>query len=116
ATDWRARSPRARNRNSLLLSAAQVRWKCVAFRTETHLFEQQRCAIMRRTAWHTAHVERQCDVGLGAERRKQIEALKDEPDVVAPNRRQVGFEEGRDVVGHHAERSRRRPKNAAEHL
>ena len=93
--DGRPRDERARDRDSLLLAAGELgrpvretlREPDLAVSSSTH----------SRSGFVSGQLEREDDVLLAREHRQQVEELEDEPDVLAPELRQLRVVETRDV-------------------
>src|SRR5579863_1149162 len=111
--DLRIARQRPRNRDSLLLPTTQVGRKTFILAAQSNLIEQLVCPSFRLRRGHSLEIEHQFDVLTRRQRGKQIESLKDESNVLQPQRRQVLLAQPDYFPARHAHASRRRSQNAA---
>ena len=95
--DRRIDRQRARDRDALALAAGQLLRQVLQAVAELHQSQQLARALVDLLARPAAQVQRQADVLEARQRRQQVEELKDEADLVAPDARQL-------VVGQAGER------------
>jgi hypothetical protein len=103
---------RARDRDALLLAAAEIGRIRVAFGAESHLLQERGRPLACLAARHALEIERERDVRFGGERREEVEALEDESNVVEPDARQILFSKRGHVAAEDVNRAAAGAENA----
>jgi hypothetical protein len=111
--DVRKADERACDCHALLLPGAEIARQGVARVAESEALEQAMSLPARRCNGAAAQPKDQLDVLDGAQRRKQIEALKHEADSAAADTREIPFAETDDVLIEYRDGSRRGVQDAS---